>query len=293
MKYMTKIKLLASFTLLSVALTVQGQHEMGFSVGIGPSSFKYENSKNDGGIFNVGIEYNYCFAPNWSVGTGLEYAFLRSKGYFGNISEKQLSDVPEGLPEESAFWIENNVSEVKETQHADCLFLPLSLQYQTIGTNKFYVRVGMKLGIPWDARYKSSIQSAFRRGYSDYTGQYYEDMTSHGFIKSSGMLSEGDMKLKISYIGILETGVKWSLSPNINLYTGVYVNYGFNDIRKNKPDVGLVLYNLENESLNIGDSVFQIKNGEKALLNKVYTLSFGLKMRIVVNIPKKTDKTEE
>lgn len=48
----------------------------------------------------------------------------------------------------------------------------------------------------------------------------------------TGYAFEGKNNLKLSLLGAVEAGVKWRLSEQLRLYTGLYADVGFNSVKK-------------------------------------------------------------
>jgi hypothetical protein len=74
----------------------------------------------------------------------------------------------------------------------------------------------------------------------------YENLPDYGFVSEKAFpKAKSDIKLNTAYMASVELGVKSFLINKMSVYTGIYIDYGLNDIRS-KEDVSdnanLVVY---------------------------------------------------
>ncbi len=268
---------------LSLNLFSQSKHEFSLWGSGGLSTRKYDVSVGDvkqkfGG--SVGIGYNYFLVEQVGIGTGLEFSFYNTRAEFGGIYNiYQTKDY-----ENNNFEFRSKVDNYSENQNALFLNIPLTVQYQTKGHHKFYASTGFKIGIPLSAKYKISGTTIKNSGYYPYENVEYTTQKFMGFGTFENKNIKEDIKLKVSYIFSLETGMKWNLKNNFSLYTGAYFDYGLNNINKNEDVENIVTYNAADPQNFIVNSVLTsqyMENFErKTFTNKVHLMAIGLKVKL-------------
>ncbi|MDR0873962.1 MAG: PorT family protein [Prevotellaceae bacterium] len=280
-------KLITIISLLFTAVaTVQGQnesrHEFSANLAAGISVIECRsnwNNKNHAGVgFGGGLGYSYFFAPQWSITTGVDFTRHSNQTAFDNIALQYPIITPPGLLQD--FYLNADYSNYEETIEMLSINIPLMLQFQTQTKHKFYIAAGGKIGFPLSAKYTANAETVTTTGYSDFTAQTYKDMPIHGFSTYSGVNSSGKLDYRFIYALCAETGIKWDLGKRWSLYTGIYLNYGLNDIRKNKPDEEMIIYNAASPSDYRYNSSLQSQTRGNNIINDVYPISGGVKTKI-------------
>ncbi|GHT38570.1 hypothetical protein AGMMS49965_02370 [Bacteroidia bacterium] len=164
-----------------------------------------------------GIDYTRFFLPYFGMSTGVglalsDYAIM-PKGF---VTQSRIIDTPPGL--EDYFHLRTRYDDIKETAF---LTIPLMLRFQIpINAHFFYFAVGGEYGIPVTA---TGIRTDY--GYSDDTGQKYENMPERGFttLPDRYSIPIGDLDRKDIVSVAAEIGGKWHLLQRAALYTGVYL----------------------------------------------------------------------
>ncbi|MDR1583079.1 MAG: OmpA family protein [Prevotellaceae bacterium] len=229
-------------------------------------------NSNSGGSFGVG--YTYFLSRNWGLSSGLEYAFYQSKtGLNGFSNAYETSDILN-----NPITYNTRIDHYSEKQFAGLLNIPLSVLYQTNGNHKFYASAGLKLGLPVSARYSGSNAVLTASGYYpsyDQTEIWQNDL-GYGVFNPDGR--KGKLDLGVSVMGTLESGVKWNTGIGNALYTGVFVDYGFNNVLKSgftkKP---LVEYNHTTPE-------YPVMNTACVLADRFAPLSFGIKVKLAFSV---------
>ena len=97
---------------------------------------------------------------------------------------------------------------------------------------------------------------------------------------------KGNLDLNVAIQLTLETGIKWKLTNSTDFYTGVYVDYGLNDIKKT--DKNILEYNQTRPTDFINNSILSsthiTEHGSGKLVDKVIPLSLGLKLGFAFNL---------
>ncbi|WP_412213293.1 outer membrane beta-barrel protein [Dysgonomonas mossii] len=228
----------------------------------------------------IGVGYSYRLNANWSISSGVEMSLYSGKYSLDNFSDSHIAN--DG---EYDFMLHSTIQKYEETQKVISLNIPIMFTYQkpVMKDNDFYISAGFKLGIPASADTK--VNASFNNsGYYPEWGNSIEDdpyFMGFGQFESSG--KKGKLDVKTSYILALETGLKWSLSSNLALYTGVYFDYGLNNLKKGSGEK-VIQYNTENPSDYIHNSAissYYTMDGQSlVMVNKVKTFAVGLKVKL-------------
>jgi hypothetical protein len=258
------------------------QHELSLTGGGGIGTLRYNpaaGSRHAGAGGNVGLGYAYFFTPQWGVSTGIGAAFYNSSAKIAAFDGSYLINTPAGLPDDSEFTLSYRYEGFKEKQKAAYLQIPVMAEYRTTGANIFYASAGVKIGVPLKARYATTLASYTTKGFSDYTGLDYENMPTHGFSTYKNEATSGSLKTRVAIFGALETGMKWQLADRWALYTGVYLDYGFNNIRKNDSAERLLQYN---EASPTDYGYHSLIETDK--VSKMNLWSVGIKVRVAMGL---------
>ncbi len=260
----------------------QSQHEVTVNLGGGLSGFqnKPESGKNTLGLGgSLGIGYTFFINNQFGIGTGVEANFYQSEysnnallGNYREIDPNHLSEY---------FRLNYAYNEVyKEKQNALFVQIPLMFQFQTEGHHKFYVAAGGRVGIPVNTKFKTDASALTVSGFYSNEAATYENLPNHGFKSYDTPKADGRLSLKTAYMASLELGMKWALNDNFNLYTGVYGDYGLNDIQKVK-DKGTVTYHHvpDPDYLTFDNSVTAT-----TAVKKVIPMTFGVKLRMTFGL---------
>ncbi|MDR0873102.1 MAG: PorT family protein, partial [Prevotellaceae bacterium] len=257
-----------------------------------------------GGAFGLG--YSHYFTENWGFLIGAEMAVYRS-GYTANYLHDNY-DTPDLDPYEA--WDINfsyRVDNYKEKQTLWNLNIPLQLLWQSNlrGNHRYYASAGFKLGIPISSRYESENATITGTGYVYHLEQWLNNETSTlGYGKFENQGDKGKLNLGLSYIGTLEGGIKWNIGAG-NLYTGLYFDYGFNDVVKGKHDDRFVEYNsyergdykqinsvLTSQYTDNGE-LYRLGGKTDRIVEKVAPIAFGVKVRFSLGLGCDNDKKDK
>jgi hypothetical protein len=239
--------------------------------GLSSLQFRTPYGKTSDGLGSAfGVGYTYFWGKNWGLSSGLEYAYYQRKisidGFSGAYETLDVLGNP--------ITYNTRIEHYSEKQFAGLLNIPLSVQYQTGGNHKFYASAGLKLGLPVSTRYSGSNAVLTASGYYpayDQTEIWQSDL-GYGVFNLSG--NSGKLDLGVALSGTLETGVKWNPGTGTALYTGVFVDYGFNNVLSGsyskKP---LIEYNhsIPNQP---------VINTACVLTERFSPLAFGLKVKL-------------
>jgi hypothetical protein len=135
---------------------------------------------------------------------------------------------------------------------------------------------GVKIGLPLSCKYEASDATITNEAYYPDYDNWLTDQEFAGYGKFDIASSEGDPKYSISTALALETGVKWNVGKVIAVYTGVYFDYGLNDISsKSDPFISYTYPNSE-------PAKFTTNSALASAADKVNVMAVGVKVRLAL-----------
>jgi hypothetical protein len=255
--------------LLTVNIAVAQSHEFSIHAGGGMSSlsYKFAAGKTEGGIGGgAGVGYTCNINDNFGIATGLGFALYGAK-----ITSDAFSDQYDTQDLRFTYSIAGGY---EEKQSATLLTIPVMAQYRAPfgnGSMSFYAAGGVKLGLPLSAKATITSNTA-TSGYYSYENQTYENLPQHGFVNEmEGDMIKTDIDLGLATILSLEAGLHFSLSETTGLYTGLFFDYGLNNIQKSS-DKHIIEYQ---------PSQFRYKSVlNTGMVDKINLTSVGIKIKI-------------
>lgn len=276
----------------------QDKHEFSLWVAGGVSSLEYDLNQGShkmglGGF--AGIGYSYYMNYNWSLGIGAEYSMLNAKAKFPSIFDTYTAvDKYSNMLYELVTEGQN----YEETQKGAYINIPIMARYQTDISpkgHKFYVGIGPKIGIPMKSTYEATGSMSthawdINANLDRTTKDAYAGMEDRGF-GNYNVDASGDLDFGLNFIAAAETGIKWKTSSGLYLYTGLYLDYGLNNILDGDDyDQSRNFYEFDNQApatyksnsvlFSKYDKDLRDGNDRVAFTDKVKTLSFGLKLQL-------------
>jgi len=272
--------------MLSTALYAQTAHEFSIYAGGGISTVKYSvtEGKHKLGLGgHAGLGYTFFFSPNWGLGTGVEFALYNSK--FNTATWNGSYTLTDPTPPAATFTLNSTLKDYEEKQTSIMLQIPLMLQFQGNGNHKFYAAAGGKIGLPLSATYKVDNATFVNAGVYPYESYTYTTQIFRGF-GSNQKSYKDDLSFKAAFFLAAEAGMKWRLSDNMSLYTGLYLDYGLNNIRKNTPANFVAYIPSTNPTdptadLHINSVTYaRVSNTTAQFTDKLSPLAAGIKLRL-------------
>lgn len=290
--------------------------------GIGPSGLKYDlkgfysdgdNKLKLGG--NALLGYSYFFNKTIGLGTGLGIGYYRSSGLYkgdfrndGFISlGNQVNDDPdnlEGLGPD--YELRLRLRNWEERQKAFFLEIPILLQLQhrfgRVQRHGIYFSVGAKFQIPIKSTYevidgdnsgdqRLNVSGAHPDTGSDYGAPGSPPLNFHGFASiynpNETLNWNGDMDIKMSIAGTAELGFIFGLNRRLDLLLGAYIDYGFNNLIKDKERSQLFTPPQEylpeaNYNVGKGISYSGVVNSDR--VEKTNLMSYGAKIGLRIKL---------
>jgi len=298
--------ILSIILLVSLSSYAQKQrhHEITLGGGIGQSALQYKSAiggKSLGFGGHVGLGYTYFFGEHFGIGTGFELSFYNSKlrnGEFHTV-HANLTDPSDG----ETFDFHSKVSKYYDKQKATYLNIPIMLHFQTKGANRFYAAAGTKIGIPLNGKSTSSADFE-NNGYFHSTANWASTQTFMQFGTFINREQTEDLKFKTAFMLSLEAGMKWKLGEKTSLYTGLYLDYGLNNIL-NDDAKSIIDYDITASGASFThhgafSSSYTEASTTTAITEKVVPMAIGIKLNLAFGLgrskgekAKKTEKPEK
>jgi len=269
-------------TLCPLWLNAQTKNELSISLfgGLsGLNSAVSEGVSKNGYGGGLGADYYYGFSPNFGMRAGIEVAMFNSEYSADELYIKYLT---QDIYDDS-FEFRSTVKKYYETQNVFFLQIPLMLQYQTNGYNRFYLAFGGKAGFPIIVNHKNDALNIKNSGYYPYEDYEYTIEQFMGFGEFNIPEGKNKFNLNPAFFLSVETGGKFNISDVIRLYIGAYLDYGINNIVKNNEELYLIEYNPQDPRYFTINSIFNSQT-EKIVMEKVIPVSLGIKIRLALGM---------
>ncbi len=265
---------------LTMALYAQDnkKHELSFSISGGLNSLNYElkqGSRKDQPGGSVGVGYGYSVSKNWSIQSGLEISSYNTKATLTNFTDKNPA-----FDGEEDFEFRLSVNNYEEKQEVIFFTIPLLAQYKTPIFKKkdFYIAGGLKIGIPIYSKYNIVDANYQTAGYYTDWDMLLENIKQSGFGTFSVSEYKEKLSIKTSYMLSIESGLRWNLSNNTNIYTGIYFDYGLNNICREQ-DKRLIEYQENSPNDYIYNGILKT-----SIPKNIHTIGIGLKIRLAFQL---------
>jgi hypothetical protein len=213
----------------------------------------------------AGINYNFYFAPSWSVKTGAGVAFYNA--------EASLAHAATFRNTQGVLQFNYTYNNYKESPSLTLLTVPVMVQGETGGKTAFYAALGAKIGIPVSAEYKTTGQLK-TTGYNTELMVTYDNLPDYGFGEFDvNQTTDWDLNLSVQLS--VEAGAKWRFTDKLSLYSGVYFDYGLTNLNKKPEDAGTRLITWQPG--NPGEFIY---GGLFNNSDKLYPVNVGITLRL-------------
>jgi hypothetical protein len=250
----------------------------------------------------AGAGYTYYFNDTWALLTGLE------AGTFGASTAKDL--LLSGKHERHSDNIRPNdmilqgkYVDYSENQTALYGHIPLMLQMlipMTIRDDYLYVSAGLKLGMMFSGSFQNTFNELTISAYLPFSDALIENVQSLGFVSKKNAANmydaNGSLSLKFNVSATVEGGVRWAFEDGAALYTGIYIDYGLNNLQRISDNA--VLMSTEIPNIFTYHSILESKYEQQAVypspnapppviseqyVNKINLFAMGLKVKLSFN----------
>jgi hypothetical protein len=273
---MKKIIITLFAAMSSLFATAQTTNEFSIAGGGGLSTFNYKLSSGKsnlgfGGEFGLG--YTCIFVKTVGIHVGANIALYNSNANLDGVKvvTANLTD-----SENDSFNLHTTLNKYEETQNAMFLNIPIMAQFQTGLNHKFYAMGGLKIGIPLSCKYKTTDATITNEAYYPGFNNWLTNQEFAGYGKFENVSSEGEPEYSISAALALETGMKWNIGKLLAVYTGVYFDYGLNNIAKNNQS--FVNYTYTDSE----PAKFTANSALASAADKVSVMAIGVKVRLAL-----------
>ncbi len=221
------------FCLLMFTFRVQSQ-EFGIELNGGVQGMSYDMAGGGKGKpqagGGAGVQYVFPLSARFGLLTGIGCGYYRTKATVqdgATFSSWQVDNAG------SAFQYNISVTGYTETQRMLAAGIPVMLQYHTVGNNtQWYLNAGAKFILPFNAKIKAAAKQLNLSGYyPDFNVEVF-NVPQHGFAALSNWQSNRNIELKPAAALSAGTGVSFKMGERMRLYTGVYIDYGLNDMKR-------------------------------------------------------------
>ena len=225
--------------------------------------------------FGLGVGYTYFFNDHWGITSGIEASLNRNTFELFNgttITTLEIDD------QASAFEYSVAPTGYEENQYFWSFAIPVMLHYKThISTNTgIYIGAGVKSMIPTKQHIDASADKLTVTGYYPDLNLVFDDLSVHGFGDVNNWQDETKVALKPSFLASAEAGLFFKLKKKMNLYTGLYFDYGMSDLQKDNQTKNLVTYSNNGTSSVKANGVMSTENSIDK--NRYFALGFQVKL---------------
>lgn len=236
---------------------------------------------------NAGLGYGFFFSPHWGITTGVELACYNSLFNLDNYrAQSVITDVETG----EYFEFRSTINNYKEKQNTLMAQIPLMLQFQTGEKHQFYAAAGAKVAFPLSAKYRSTTESITNSGYYAYENYEYTTQEFLGFGTFRDRKNDGKLPdFNTAFLASFELGAKWKLNERMNLYSGIYADYGLNNIYKD--DIAtqpFVVYNNTEPHNFAVNSILKSNRESKPFTEKIIPMAAGITLKLTFGTNCKT-----
>ncbi|MCR9229062.1 MAG: OmpA family protein [Flavobacteriaceae bacterium] len=264
--------------------------EVTVSLGGGLQGVHHQGDQVNGDIKvggGLGIGYTYFISKEWGMATGVGLDMYRTNLGIGDNRVIRSFEVDDTT---SAFEYRVIPTGYSEEQRLYSLSVPIMLTYksQHSGSGKvgFYARAGSKIVFPLRQNIDVRAERLELRGYYPDLNLEIDDLPNHGFGTLTDLSGESQNELStVVLTASIETGLYFKLKPTMDLYTGLYVDYGLSDLRDKDRNSNIVGYGPT------GTNDISAKGGmaNNDLMDKSRLMALGLKVRVGFSL----NKTQE
>ena len=211
------------------------EHEFSVYGSTGLSTINYKLSSSDkrggfGGDFGLGYTFLIENEYQWGFHTGMGVGFYNATT---NVDGKTF--VTPGLIDNDThldmkyriFDLHTTLSDYKEKHTIISLNIPIMAKFSV---DRYYAFGGFKFGFPLGGKFQTKGTTLTNAAHYTEIDNWARVQTLSGYGTYKDRNSNGKMKFDASTLLSLEGGVKFRLSKVLLLYTGVYFDYGLNNI---------------------------------------------------------------
>ncbi len=277
---------------LPLFLQAQVRHEFDIHVGGGVSLYNYNVSqgKSQFGMNLLGgVDYSCFFHPQWGIGIGAQASLLNGKYKLADHSEIYMTYDSDGNEFEYRYSINN----FEEKQQTVLVQIPVMVRFNTSLEKKtqFYAALGVKIGLPVSNKNSRSIENLLAQHYDESSHLHLpgndnlsdDNIASEGYGSFNNISATEKMSLSpILFSAAAELGARFTLSPKVALYAGVYCDYGLNNLYKTTDGNGHLIEYAKHQN-----GIYTPESAAGTVSKKVNPLETGVKIALAFDLGKK------
>lgn len=266
----------------------ESNHKIAVIAGGGLSFLNYhlefDGEKKPGFAGTIGAAYEYSLNNQWRLHTGINLAYYSAKAEMTDFSYEHPI-IPSPYPA-GDYRLQVSGKGFQEKQSIMYLNIPLMMKYLYPLKKKvnIYAMGGLKFGIPISSKFNESIDQYTTKGYSSYSHQTHENEPDHGFSTYYNQTNSGSLDLKFNASLAFEIGCEWILKNTHRFSTGIYFDYGLNNIASGEK-ASIINYHVEKPS------ELQLKS-ITAASDKINLMAAGVMVRYTFNAENPAVKAE-
>ncbi len=178
--------------------------------------------------FTGNLGWNYFFNSHLGFGIGLGVQTFKSVATLNYMTSNAAVDA-----DGDAYNYRIYYTDWQETQNMGSLDIPIGFSYQTKFNDKsgMMFSLGAKISIPVKTSFKSTAGEIDTKGYYQQWNVELSDMPQHDFYTLNS-IAASKFTANTSYAIYFDAGYLHNLSKNMDLYLGIYGNYGLNNLIK-------------------------------------------------------------
>ena len=261
-------------------------HEFSVYAGSGLSTLSYQptlGNRSGGMGADFGVGYTYfkyiekvtgtgrLYRQQWGIHTGLGLGFYNAGTKLNNV-DAVTENLDDGEQTFSNFVLTTTLSGYDEKQKTMYLNIPAMALFQL---DRYYVLGGFKFGFPINRKYQYQDATLTNIAYYPDLKNWITDRKDRGIGEFKGESFTNNLDLGVVVMLALEGGATWRIHSNLTLYTGVYFDYGLNNLAKGgKKD--FINYDLQKPADFTTNSVLS------SFTDKVKITAVGIKLRIAM-----------
>lgn len=178
--------------------------------------------------FTGNLGWNYFFTSHLGFGIGLGVQTYKAVATLNYMTSNTAVDA-----DGDAYKYRIYYADWQETQNMVSLDIPLGFSYQTKFNDKsgMMFTLGAKISVPVKSSFKSTAGEINTKGYYPQWNVELGNMPQHDFYTLKS-ITASKFSANTSYSVYADLGYLHNLSKNMDLYLGIYGNYGLNNLIK-------------------------------------------------------------
>jgi hypothetical protein len=229
MKKYISILLLLTQTIVTIAQN--NENALSFSLGGGQNQLSYKTVngvEKEGYGWNADLSYHLYLSSRIGMKAGIAIQSYTSSSVL-NFTE-ETSDVDS---EADDYIFRAKFSNWQEQQQLINIELPVTVLYLFPINDQFHLQtsVGVKICLPISSTYQTTNGSITTSAYYPRWNVELNDLPQYGYDTYTNMY-KGTNNTTIGFIGVAQIGGIYKLTEKFDLYTGLYCDYGLNNMLK-------------------------------------------------------------